>query len=447
MTEPKRKPKRKPKLLALCDSPTLQTGFARVAKNLLSRWHAAGVFEDIWVWGIGYAGLPHSIDFLKNRICPASSFAYRDWYAVPNLERFMHLLERDDIGETEGGFTHLWMLQDTFLLSQIARALRELCRDREIKTLLYFPVDAELEPAWADIIEAVDVPVAYCQYGKEAAIRALLAPDERGRVEKTRRRAAEKIDIIPHGVDTSIYQKLSVGDQSRLRLENRERLLNGRVRPEDLLIVNVNQHAKRKGLSQTLQILATLKWKFPEIKAKLMMHMPSLNENEQTDLRQVATQLGLVNGNDVFYSESAFAKGHAILPESNLNALYDAADLLITTSLGEGWGLPITEAMAAGTAVAGPDHTSISEILAEDRGLLFATLGQEMIPWDNSRLRPRTDIGDAAMKIANAWMAAPTEEKSLPAYARRGEAWARSDFLNWDRIAAKWLDLFGNPTT
>jgi hypothetical protein len=37
------------KLLALCDSPTAETGFARVAKNLLPRWLKV---ERAWTWAV-----------------------------------------------------------------------------------------------------------------------------------------------------------------------------------------------------------------------------------------------------------------------------------------------------------------------------------------------------------------------------------------------------------
>ena len=67
-----------------------------------------------------------------------------------------------------GGYTHLWMMQDTFLLStgNFPERLREVCRKKNIHSTLYFPVDAPLDPAWTDIIAAVDCPIAYTAYGE-----------------------------------------------------------------------------------------------------------------------------------------------------------------------------------------------------------------------------------------------------------------------------------------
>jgi glycosyltransferase involved in cell wall biosynthesis len=426
------------KLLCLCDSPTLQTGFARVAQNLISRWSAAEVFEDIWVWGIGYGGFPHSIDFLSNRICPATTISRPEWYHADNLNRFLNLLERDEVGGTPGGFTHLWMMQDTFLLWPMAEAVADICRKRGIRTLLYFPVDAQLDQSWTKIIESVDIPVAYCEFGRREAARAIAGGKNGRKYEE----ALNRILTIPHGVDTAIYRKLA----DPMRAKNRANIFNGKVSDDDFLMINVSQNQKRKGLAQSLQVLARLKAYFgKERNWKLFMHTPSENKQEQTDLRKVAEQLGLKGGEDVFFGNDSFKDGHPILPEDYLNAIYNICDLMLTTSYGEGWGLPITEAMAAGLVTAGPKHTSISELLSDDRGILFETLGSDVLPFDNSRLRPRSDVDDAAMSIRDASAMQTTDYLSLVSCSERCYAWAKSDFLSWDGIAKEWTGLFTAP--
>lgn len=430
------------KLLCLCDSPTLQTGFARVASNLISRWHDARVFDDIWVWGIGYSGFPHGIPYLGNRICPATTPTKQNWYQPENLDRFLSLLEKPEVGVSKGGFTHLWMLQDTFSLWPMSRPLRKVCQDRAIRSLLYFPIDAPVEPDWMNIVEAVDVAAAYCEYGREQARLALAQPPSQAEFSEgpgTRARASESLKIIPHGVDTGVYKPLPSAAVDRRK--NRKLLFNGRVQEGDILLLNVSQHQKRKGLAQSLAVLAACQRLEPNVNFKLFINAPGTNPQEGTDLRQVAEQYGLRNGEDVFYGDKSFEAGHAILPESHLNGIYGVADILLSTSYGEGWGLPITEAMAAGLPVAAPDHTSISELLADDRGILFNTLGSDVIVFDNSRVRPRADVDDAAMKIIDAVRAPHDEHKSLRNYAARAHAWATSDFLSWDRIAAEWLKL------
>jgi glycosyltransferase involved in cell wall biosynthesis len=465
------------KLLCLCDSPTLETGFARVARNLLTRWHESRCFEQIWVWGIGYNGFPHRLAGFENRICPASSVPHPLWYDPKNLSVFAQMVTDEDVGGTPGGFTHVWMLQDTFALANLAGTFRNAFKTAGVKSFLYFPVDAPLSPDWTSILAAVDTPVAYCDYGVYEAVLALTTPllnEDRlnrnlaslsaemkaapraqreylqqqrnkmiaeaknlGLVDEMRGGAATRVIPIPHGVDTSVYHPLPEND----RRDIRKHLFHGQVEVDDFLIINVSQHQKRKGLAQTLIVFKTIKEMRPDLSVKLYMHMASKNRDEGTDLREVAEQLGLQDGIDVFYGDGSFKNGYAVTSEETLNRVYNSADLLLSTSYGEGWGMPITEAMAAGLPVAAPRHTSLEELLADGRGILFDTLGHDMIIGDNSRLRPRSDTNDAARRIIEA--ATTTEgQHSLAAIAERGRAWATGEFLNWDRIAKEWLDLF-----
>jgi glycosyltransferase involved in cell wall biosynthesis len=80
--------------------------------------------------------------------------------------------------------------------------------------------------------------------------------------------------------------------------------------------------------------------------------------------------------------------------------IYSVADGYLTTTLGEGWGLGIIEALACGLPVAVPDHTGCGEIaqrVAElgmpDRIILLPTEDHYVaLPSDNCRLRRRVDV-------------------------------------------------------
>ncbi len=399
------------KLLALCDSPTLQTGFARVAQNLLPRWlktanDGGEGFDEIDVWGIGYEGNPHDLPF---RIWPAQGYKKQNWQEPENLTRFLRLL---DLGQ----YTHLWMMQDTFLLSAMAREVRDVCERREIRSVCYFPVDAPMEPEWVEILHAVDVPVAYGQYGKEQALAACV--DRRGALLK-------KMRSIPHGCDAEKYRPLETRrSREFFSSEKTGQLFND----GDFLIVNVNMHQRRKGILQSIEVARELGLLMPR-PVKLYLHMRRVNAQDDCDLGAVARRLGMEK--HVFFApDNIWPKG---VDEASLNKIYNAADLLLTTSLGEGWGLSITEAMSAGTPVAGPRHTSIAEIMDNGRGILFNAERLDWTPFDNSRLRPRTDVEDAAQRIFAAY-----QSGQMFTNAERAREWVKT--LDWDGIARKWLD-------
>lgn len=426
------------KLIVFCDSPLNQSGFARVAQNLLSRWQASGFFEQIWVWGIGYQGFPHKLPY---QICPAATIASPQWSSAENLQRFMYFLSTENVGGTAGGFSHVWLMHDTWNFSPLAEALQEQCDHSGQKTFLYFPVDAPLEPEWTDIIAAVDHPVAYCDYGRKEAEKALVQS------KKKRFKTIQKLAVIPHGVDTSIYRPIEESDG--LSIEDlRHKMFGGRVQKSDLLICVVSQLQKRKGHHLALQVLKELRAISPELNAKMYLHMSATEPREGLDLERMIRGLGLSLNQEVFLSApDMFHKGHALRTEKELNIIYNVSDVLLTTSYGEGWGLTVTEAMAAGLPVVAPNHTSLADILGatlpddEQRGMLFNTEGFEVLPFDNSRVRPRPDPGAAAMAISIGAVHSRCTD-SFEGYRRRALDWVRGDQLSWDVIAQQWLEIF-----
>lgn len=72
-------------------------------------------------------------------------------------------------------------------------------------------------------------------------------------------------------------------------------------------------------------------------------------------------------------------------PDADLPALYSLAELLAYPSLYEGFGLPVLEAMACGTAVVTSNNSSLPEV-AGDAALLVDARDVEALTWAISRL-------------------------------------------------------------
>jgi len=322
-----------------------------------------------------------------------------------------------------GGYTHLWIMQDTFHFGGLAKPLHDACKRKKIKTAFYFPVDAPMDTEWCDILHAVQHPVAYCEYGRNEAVTAS--------VFQKRISLKQKLEVIPHGVDAEVYRPMP---EERARRSEMFKDAKGKslIAPNDFLIMNVSANQRRKGLVQTLEIYKALKLLIAAwgttTETHLYMHMRRTNNDEQCDLQDAARQLGI---KVLFAPDALWPKG---VSEQGLASLYNCADLLLTTSLGEGWGLPITEAMACGTPVAGPDHTSIAEIMGGSRGVLFGTAGLDWVPGDNSRLRPRSNVADAAQMISDA-----IQNDNLKTNAAFASEWVKG--MGWDAIAQTWLDI------
>jgi glycosyltransferase involved in cell wall biosynthesis len=403
---------KKIKLLVCGDSPTEFTGFGDVVRNLLSHFPDE---VEIHVWAINYTGEGYW-DYPKWRLYPTGPR-----WLTEGLGRFLGLLNN-------GGFTHVWLFHDpnVFTHTDFPAKFRHVCATRKIRSLLYFPVDAALEREWTDIIRRVDVAATYTQYAYDQ-VRAA--------------GCTTPLQIVPHGV-SEFFQPV----------ENRKAILEEiqinqgtpRARPfateKDFLLFNVNKNEWRKDPYRSLEILAGLKeMKLP---VKMIFRMAPRSLMAGIDLEKAGTSLGLELDKDWIHIP-------AVEPDT-LRQLYNAADLYLTTTMGEGWGLGITEALACGCPVALPLHTSCYEIYRKLTGPTVAMDTKRFVllredekvfgPID-TRVRRRVHLNHAVQEIADiVGRGAVAERPALPA--------AAADWLSWPRISKQIQQLlFGNSLT
>lgn len=392
------------RILALCDSPTAGTGFGRVSKNILERWHGyGGVTVD--VWAINFEGWNY--DRTPLRLFPAGMW---NWNSNDKLNQFLRQL-------IEGKYTHLWMLMDPHALSvgRFPQELRRLCKEHGIKVMLYYPVDAPLEREWLSILEAVDVAVTFTDYGKAETRKAL-------------GKSLWPIQVIPHGIDP-VFRALPAAE--RIKYRKMELVMSQTetidfIQPDDFLIVNVNKNEWRKDPLRSLEIVKGLRE--AGVPAKLVMRMQPHSAMGGIALDMAAKQLGLTYGKEWVHIGE--------IPDEELCGLYNAADLYLTTSLGEGWGLGVTEALACHTPVAMANHTSLFEI-----GRLFTDPGQTIwLPMEDgtvcgadTRVRRRVHLANAVAAIKFA-----IEDKQVQRLAPSSSALA---YCNWEVIASQMFKL------
>ena len=125
-----------------------------------------------------------------------------------------------------------------------------------------------------------------------------------------------------------------------------------------------------------------------------------------------------------------------------MNALYNCADCVISTCLGEGWGLSWVEAMATKTPVIMPGNTAMVENITEDRGYLVKSGTDSslftVLPHDNEVIRPLVDVNDMVEKMLSVY----NDREEASRRAENAYNWVRSE-LNWQgAIADKWVKVF-----
>lgn len=158
---------------------------------------------------------------------------------------------------------------------------------------------------------------------------------------------------VPHGVDTAVFTPID-------RIEAREKM----GFPKDAFIVGTVAANKgtpsRKALPEQIEAFAQFKRKHTD--AIFVMHTTKSEngEGQGLNLPELCAYHGLQVEKDVFFPDQyQLLLGYT---DTYMNALYNIMDVFMLPSMGEGFGIPIVEAQAAGTPVIVGDWTSMGEL-------------------------------------------------------------------------------------
>jgi glycosyltransferase involved in cell wall biosynthesis len=125
------------------------------------------------------------------------------------------------------------------------------------------------------------------------------------------------------------------------------------------------------------------------------------------------------------------------VPVETLNKIYNSLDVYVSTAIGGGWELTVTEAMACKVPCILPDHTSLGELGADDRAKLLVELS-EICHVDDNNIRLRClkeEVGEAILETA--------KNKALTEY-RVEQAYEWVQQLNWDNVCEEWINLWND---
>jgi D-inositol-3-phosphate glycosyltransferase len=374
----------KKKVLFWGDNPHGITGFGKVIKNIIRQIYNEDLYS-IDVLGISYFGDPYKPDVYKGKpllydVYPPFEVGKQyDPYGTAKLMRFI----------STGKVDILFILQDTFVIRNSMQKIIEL-RDKlkkKFKIIYYFPIDSNPNSDWVNrAVSLADFPVCYTNWGKTLCVKH----DPK----------LKMMEVIYHGTDKNVFKPLG---QARLGL--RESFWGKEV-SDKFIIINVNRNQPRKDLNRTFSAFSILKKTKPDSYLFMLSNPNDIGGN----LLDIASQYGLEYGIDWSCPDPTRYDPLVGIPEDQVSIIYATADVCISTTLGEGWGLSLTEAMACGCPVVFPDNTSITEIIGRDsnrngiRGEL-AISGDSgnticLGPTDMMMIRPLTNVMDLVIKIA-----------------------------------------------
>jgi glycosyltransferase involved in cell wall biosynthesis len=320
-------------------------------------------------------------------------------------------------------FDGIFIMQDLGIITPMIPLLKgmkdakKLANKKQFKSIFYFPVDCELPGKEFEGLEFFDLLVTYTEYGRKQVVEH----------NQTLR---DSIIVIPHGVSGSDYHKIP--DEENLSF--RRKYFNDPLN-ELYIIGSINRNQPRKDIPATIFGFMEAKktWNNPK-RPFLYLHMEP-KDAKGWNLPYLLEQCGLVEGYDYMFPKSDDI--HYQVDVQTMNRIYNAIDVYISTSRGEGWGLTATEAMAVGKLCILPYHTSYMEI-----GKTRCIFLEEMLPVcgiDDNVIRDACFYIEVAEKIIESYDLIYAQEKGHQMMKRSIEYMQN---LRWNSICLEWIKVF-----
>ena len=440
------------RVLAWLDSPACATGFASVARGILTYLGTHGYLID--VIGINDTGGWKDPQKYPYRIYPAKpGIMEGDYFGRPRL--INAVLGQDK--EIRPPWDIIFTLNDPFILEQplpvFNKGALDILKETQdvflkklpprfwFKLVSYWPIDSPIKPNWVDrSVSLPNISVAYTNYGKNEVADADRQLDKPTKI-------VDRMRVIYHGIDTSVFNPPPQHEVDEFRTQ----FFENKVKKDTFLISVIARNQLRKDLPRTLQIFSDFIRRRPDS----FLYIHAQENDAWGSLREYARNWRNLEFGVNWAVPNKFTANQGF-PVKEVNKIYNASDCILSTSLGEGFGFYNLEGFATKTLVVAPNNTVHPELFNYDknedisdldkiyqklRGIPlkcrstsseWATYGSQ----DFERIRPIVNVDDALKKLI--WVYEnPDKVKQIEEQAYK---WVQN--YDWTIIAEQWNQLF-----
>ena len=307
------------KLLFWGDASDCTSGFGKITKHVCTELTALG--WDIEILAVNYRGDPHNE--------PWPMYAAGANGDQLGLNRINSLIGK--------------IRPDVILFNNDCGNVAKLLNNYPaIPFVAYMPVDGECFEAWTmKTLSKLTLAIWYTKFGMDQA-------EKLGFTGRS--------TIIPHGVDLELFKPMNKDDARR-----RMNLFSVGLR--DVFIVgNVNRNTARKRMDLTIKYFSDWIHSRGISDAYLYLHcFDKDREPSGIDIGRYARYLNPDNNRHIILATMAGYDTFSGFPVELMPYLYNVFDVQVSTTLGEGWGLPCMEGMACGIPQIVPAWAALAE--------------------------------------------------------------------------------------
>lgn len=340
------------KILALSDSPLLNTGFSTVTMNILNRLSDIGY--DCTLLG---QAIPHS----QKLVLSNPNTILKSWGVQQHNLKLPELVPSVYLSDGT-----------TFKFNLIGQGLEPYCKDivepyirmlqpnifftlldtfmvypwfldtnfTPAKTIFYYPSDGDPflpggHNACENILKRMSKSVAMSKYGQKQ-VKEVYGLDT---------------DYIPHAYDNTIFYPLT--EEEKKINKARWGILNRFV------VGCVARNQPRKMMDRTVKAFAHFAKDKDDV--VLILHLDPMDRAAAFDINKLIQTLKIEN--KVIYTGVQYFSGFTY---EQMREIYNLFDVFLLLTSGEGFGIPLIEAMACEIPVICTDYTTSKELIIDD---------------------------------------------------------------------------------
>ena len=386
----------KTKLLWLSDSGLLCTGFSDQTKNILNHL-TLNYNYDCYQLGHSYMGqtLVPPITFEDGRQLHYKMLGMgKEAYCKDILQQRIKELRPELFG----------ILLDTFMLYPWL-----LSYDLSpAKTFFYYPSDGggHLPLGCEAILKKVNLPIAMSKFAQKQ-VKDVHGIDS---------------EYIPHAVELENYYPFTEEEKAKAKI-------SFGLNPDDFVVGNVYRNQGRKFADRMFKIFADFSRYHQE--AKLLLHTDPMDAAAVFDTINLIRRYKIENR--VKFTGMSYFKGWDYRLMKNV---YNALDVKLDGTSGEGFGITTIEAMACKVPVLITDYTTSKELIEEDGkcGELIKLNTEVVGSWNVDR--GVCDIDDGVEKLEKLY----NHERLRKTYGEVGRKKVEK-YYGWDVVMPQWYNV------